>query len=100
MQLTTGTPSVSSVRKFFLVCSISAKTRGASAGVRRIVLLRSAPAKKVLLADARMMPLIKPLSRTTRPVAVVRSRCQSAHMVFTGEPGSSKVRVAMPSCSS
>ncbi len=47
-----------------------------------------------------MMPLMSERSRTTRPVTVVRSRCQSAHMVFTGEPGSSKVMVAMPSCSS
>jgi len=56
MQLTTGTPSVSSVRKFFLVCSISANTAAASDACSRMVALRSAPAKKVLLADASTMP--------------------------------------------
>jgi hypothetical protein len=96
MQLTTGMPRVSSVRKFFLVCSISRNTAGASAAVRRMVAFRSAPAKNVLLAEARMMPWSVSLSCTTCCVTAVRSSCQSRHMVLTGEPGSSKVMVAMP----
>ena len=64
-QLTTGLPSVSSVRKFFLMRSISAYTLGASAAVMRITPFRSAPAKKVFLAEASTMPWMASWSFTT-----------------------------------
>ncbi len=96
-QLTTGLPRVSMVRKFFLMRSISTKTRLASSGFMRITPLRSAPAKKVLLAEARMMPRMASLSFATWAATASRSSCHCRHMVLTGEFSSSKVMTAMPS---
>ena len=96
-QLTTGRPSVSSWRKLFFVCSMSWNTRLASPASRRIVAFRSAPAKKVLLAEARIRPRSPARSACTLWARAAMSCCQAWHMVLTAESGSSKVMVAMPS---
>ena len=80
--------------------SISANSLGASSARRRITPFRSAPAKKVLLAEASTMPRMASRSFSTRSVTAPRSSCQAWHMVLTGEPASSKVMVAMPLSSS
>ena len=45
------------------------------------------------------MPLMASLSCSTRAASADRSSCHCRHMVLTGESGSSKVTVAMPSLS-
>ena len=57
----------------------------------------SAPAKKVVFAEASSTPLMRSLSRSSRSAASAMSRCHCAVIVLTGEPGWSKVSVAMPS---
>ena len=83
-------------KKFFLICSIFVNTSFASLGCRRIVAFKSAPAKKVDLLDARMIPLIASLSAVTCAASAVMSSLHCVHMVLTAELGSSNVMVAMP----
>jgi hypothetical protein len=94
---TTGRPRVSIVRKLFFKASMRAKPSAASSGLSFSTLFNSAPAKNVGFADASITPLMRSLSRTSCAAASARSCCHCSVIVLTGEPGSSKVIVAMPS---
>ena len=87
-------------RKLAFIASTRAKPGAASASVSVITVFSAAPAKKVVLAEASSTPLIRSLSRPSCAAASARSACHSAVIVLTGEPGASKVIVAMPSASS
>jgi hypothetical protein len=97
---TTGLPSVSSLRKLAFIASMAANDAAASSSFSVSSVFSAAPAKKVDFADASSTPLIRSLSATACAAASARSRCHSGVIVLTGEPGASKVIVAMPPASS
>jgi hypothetical protein len=72
---TTGRPSVSSRRSWFLMVMDCSMTAGASAGVALLISSRSPPAKKVFFAEVMTTPVMFSRSATSAsthsPIAVM-----------------------------
>jgi len=68
MEATTGLPSSSSRRRSALIRVVESASSWASSGPALITWVRSAPAKKVVLADVITTPVISSTSSCRRPI--------------------------------
>ena len=89
----TGLPMVSRRRKAALTRAISFSRRSASAGVAWMIMLRSAPAKKVFFALVTMTPAMSSFSASRRSSVASSEVMKVSLRVLALPPGSSIVKV-------
>jgi hypothetical protein len=94
---TTGLPSVSIRRSSALMFLMSCATCSASSARASRSSFRSAPAKKVFLADVMTTPAIESRSASSRSIASESDAVKRWFMVLTDCSGSSSVRTTTPS---